>query len=203
MKKLLILITTCFFAIISIQAQSSEVEASTQLTKAEQFKTNNSFIKEELIYKDDIFSVKIKAKLFTDLKTGEQLAALEFSASTAVKVLSGGADAPLGYIDMDQIDDLLLALETILETHNNSSKKDNYSISYTSNGGIDVTFMTNFPGQTAPILLLRKKWHAIDDYGVLTAKYTESINIIPVSSLPKFISSIKEAQIIAQQSLNK
>ena len=46
----------------------------------------------------------------------EQLAALEFSASTAVKVLSGGADAPLGYIDMDQIDDLLLALETILET---------------------------------------------------------------------------------------
>ena len=42
MKKTFLLIVACFFAFATVQAQSSEVEATTQLTKAEQFKTKNS-----------------------------------------------------------------------------------------------------------------------------------------------------------------
>ena len=43
MKKTFLLIVACVFAFATVQAQSSEVEATTQQTKAEQFKQKNSF----------------------------------------------------------------------------------------------------------------------------------------------------------------
>ena len=49
MKKAFLLMVACAFAFVSAQAQSSEVEAFTQSTKAQQFKDKNSFIKETKI----------------------------------------------------------------------------------------------------------------------------------------------------------
>lgn len=203
MKKAFLLIVACTFAFVSANAQTSAVEAASQLTKAEQFKANNSFIKETEIYKFSETGVKVFAKLFTDLKSGEQLAALEFHPSTLVKALSGGLAQPLGYLDMDQVDDLLLALETITKEAANSDKKEKFTISYTAPGGIDVFYVTDFPGQPAPIVIFRKKWFAIDDYGVQTSVYSEGMSILPIKSLTGFISSLKEAQTIANQSLGK
>ena len=203
MKKAFLLIVACTFAFVSANAQTSAVEAASQLTKAEQFKANNSFIKETEIYKFSETGVKVFAKLFTDLKSGEQLAALEFHPSTLVKALSGGLAQPLGYLDMDQVDDLLLALETITKEAANSDKKEKFTISYTAPGGIDVFYVTDFPGQPAPIVIFRKKWFAIDDYGVQTSIYSEGMSILPIKSLTGFISSLKEAQTIANQSLGK
>lgn len=203
MKKSFLLIVACIFTFATAQAQSSEVEATTQLTKAEQFKQKNNFIKESEIYKFDQVGVKVLAKLFTDLQSGEQVVALEFHPSTLVKVLSGGVATPLGYLDMDQVDDLLLALETILNESNNSAKKDKYTISYTAPGGIDVFFTTDFPGQPAPVVMFRKKWFVIDNYGVQTSNYSEGYAMLPINFLSKLISSIKEAQAIAIQALNK
>ena len=54
MKKTFLLIVACVFAFATVQAQSSEVEATTQQTKAEQFKQKNSFIKEETLYHRDL-----------------------------------------------------------------------------------------------------------------------------------------------------
>lgn len=203
MKKAFLLMVACTFAFVSAYAQTSAVEAASQLTKAEQFKANNSFIKETEIYKFSETGVKVFAKLFTDLKSGEQLAALEFHPSTLVKALSGGLAQPLGYLDMDQVDDLLLALETISKEASNSDKKDKFTITYTAPGGIDVFYVTDFPGQPAPIVIFRKKWFAIDDYGVQTSVYSEGMSMLPIKSLTSFISSLKEAQTIANQSLGK
>lgn len=203
MKKAFLLIVVCTIASISAYAQTSAVEAASQLTKAEQFKANNSFIKETEIYKFSETGIKVFAKLFTDLKSGEQLAALEFHPSTLVKALSSGLAQPLGYLDMDQVDDLLFALETISKESSSSDKKDKFTITYTAPGGIDVFYVTDFPGQPAPIVIFRKKWFAIDDYGVQTSNYSEGMSILPIKSLTSFISSLKEAQTIANQSLGK
>lgn len=203
MKKAFLLIVACTFAFVSAYAQTSAVEAVSQLTKAEQFKAKNNFIKETEIYKFSEPGIKVFAKLFTDLKSGEQLAALEFHPSALVKALSGGLAQPLGYLDMDQVDDLLLALETISKEAANSDKKDKFTISYTAPGGIDVFYVTDFPGQPAPIVIFRKKWFALDDYGVQTSVYSEGMSILPIKSLTSFISSVKEAQTIAKQSLGK
>lgn len=203
MKKAFLLMVACTFAFVSAYAQISEVEASSQLTKAEQFKANNSFVKETEIYKFSETGIKVFAKLFTDLKSGEQLAALEFHPSTFVKAVSGGLAQPLGYLDMDQVDDLLLALETISKEAASSDKKEKFTISYTAPGGIDAFYITDFPGQPAPIVIFRKKWFAIDDYGVQTSVYSEGMSILPIKSLTSFIASLKEAQTIANQSLGK
>lgn len=203
MKKTFLLIIACVLVLVNAQAQSSEVEATSQLTKAEQFKLNNSFIKETEIYKYNKNNIQIFTKLFTDLKTGEQLVALEFHPSKLVKAItatSGLVAEPLGYVDMDQVDDLLLALETILNEYNNAAKNEKYTISYTAPGGIDVLF---FDDGGQPQVWFRKKWFKIDDYGMRTNVYSEGFVMVTIKVLPDVISSIKEAQMIAIQSLNK
>lgn len=204
MKKTILLIVACAFAFVSAFAQNSEVEALNQLTKAEQFKTDNSLVKEAVIYEfSSAAAVKVYAKLFTDLKNGEQITALEFHPSGLVKALSGGAALPLGYLDMDKVDDFILALEKMLEEHNNADKKDKFTVSYTAPGGIDAYYTTDFPGQPAPIVLFRKKWFTTNEYGVQTSIYSSAVAILPIKSLTNFISSLKEAQTIANQSLGK
>ena len=199
MKKAFLLIVACIFAFVNAQAQSSEVEAASQKTKVEEFKLKNSFIKEDHLYKHDGNGLKVIAKLITDLKTKEQIVALEFWPSTAMKVL-GGAMEPLGYLDMEHVDDFILALETILAETQKADKKDVFSITYTAPGGIDVSYMGDI---AAPILVFRKKWHTVNEYGVPTCVYTANPPAVALQGLPKLIAGLKEAQAIAQQSLGK
>ena len=198
MKKTFLLIVACVFAFATVQAQSSEVEATTQQTKAEQFKQKNSFVKEETIYRK-FSGVDVCTQLFTDLKSGEQLIAFLFYG-----VAFNGPKPQLGYLDFEEVDDLLLALETILNESNNSSKQDNYSISYTTPSGIDVYFTTeSFVGLSGHAIRFSKKWYVIDDYGILTSKYSQDSSIIPVKLLSNVIATIKEAKAIANQALAK
>ena len=197
MKKTFLLIVACVFAFATVQAQSSEVEATTQLTKAEEFKLNCSFIKETEIYKYEGLGLQILTKLFTDLKSNEQLVALEFCK------LFSGIPISLGYLDMDQADDLLFALENMLNMSSNSAKTDKFTISYTAPGGLDVYYDTNYPGYKVPMVILRKKRYKLDEYGVQTYIYSETSVMLSIEGLPKLISAIKEAQLIANQALAK
>ena len=210
MKKVILFIVACAFTCTGVQAQSSEVEVASQTTKAEQFKERSSLIKEAEIFKHTESGVKMYAKLFTDLNSGDQLAALEFYATAtlgekllAASVGVGMSDGALGYLDMDHIDDLLLVLEKILDESNRASKKDKYTISYTTPGGLDVFYATEFQNELTPVVLLRKKWFAVDDYGAQTANYSSIYSKTPIKKLPELIAAIKEAQAIANQSLKK
>lgn len=211
MKKTFLLIAACVFACASVQAQNSEVETAIQLTKAEQFKERNSLIKEAEIYKHVEGGVKMFAKLFTDLNSGDKLAALAFYSTATFEeklgsVMMGAgviSDQPLGYLDMDQVDDFLLVLERILDEDKKSAKKDKYTITYTTQGGIDICFTTGLKGELTPVVILRKKWFAIDDYGAQTANYSSTYCKLAIKELPKLISSIKEAQTIVNQSVIK
>ena len=203
MKKTFLLIVACVFAFTTVHAQSSEVEATTKLTKAEQFKAKSDFIMEDLIYKYQGQGVRLFAKLFIDLKTGEQLTALEFYPSAGQQLVNsmvGTVSKPLGYLDMDAIDDLLLALETIVEIDKTSNKQNEFSLTYMTPNGIDV-FFNRYEGNAYGTCTFRKKWYSIDDYGVQTAKYSEGWINITVSALPKLISSIREAQIVCEKEL--
>lgn len=206
MKKTILLIVACVITFATVRAQSSEVEATTKLTKAEQFKAKSDFIKEDLIYKYQGQGVRLFAKLFVDLKTGEQLTALEFYPSAGQQIMnsmiSGVVSEPLGYLDMDAIDDLLLALETIVEIDKTSNKQEEFSVTYITPSGIDV-FFNRFEGNAYGICTFRKKWYSIDDYGIQTAKYSEGWISILVSALPKLISSIREAQIVCEKELSE
>ena len=199
MKKVILLVVACVFALVSVHAQSSEVEAISQTTKTEQFKTNCSFLKETLIAEFQEAGVKILTILYTDLKTGNQLVGLEFYASNKAKELTGEVEH-LGYLDADQVGDFLFALETILNENENLDKKEQCSISYTAPGGIDAYY---YSLNGIKFVAFRKKWITTNQFGVQQYTYTQNPPFMSINKLAKLISSIKEAQIITEQYLNK
>lgn len=194
MKKAFLLVVACVFAFVSAQAQSSEVEAVSQTTKTEQFKTNCTFLKETLISEFKEAGVKVLTILYTNLKTGEQLVGLEFTST----LIGGGAH--LGYLDADQVNDFVLALETIVAETKNTDSKVQCAISYTAPGGIDVH---SYSLNGVQMVSFRKKWYSVNDFGVLQYTYTENPPFMGVNKLSKLISTIKESQTIAEQYLNK
>jgi hypothetical protein len=202
MKKSFLLIVLCVFVCLGAYAQKSDVEVASQLTKVEQFKTKNSFIKETEIYKVK-GDVKVYCKLFTDLKTDEKIAALEFVPSTAKLLLGTATTATLGYLDMDEVDDFVLALETIVNEFEKRDKKEQWTISYSAPGGIDVIAGPALPLLPANFVLFRKKWFKIDEYGQQTCVYSEGNVSTSINKLPEIIAGIKEAQQIANQALSK
>ena len=207
-------------------AQNSEIEAAMQETKAEQFLKENSFVREDQISSYVGKGIEVYAKIFTDLTSGQRIAALEFftqnqaAAGTAMNIAANLASdgkttqvvseeemapKPLGYLDMENVQDLITALENIVLTANNASKKDVFSISYTAPGGIDVYFsqgikdMWGIKGDAS--VIFRKKWYGINEYGVRSVQYTRTKGI-KIENIAKLIPIIKDAKIIAEKELN-
>lgn len=198
MKKAFLLVVACAFTFVSAQAQNSEVEAVSQMTKTEQFKTNCSFLKETIIEEFKEGGVRILTKLYTNLKTGDKLVGIEFQSYTT---LLNGVATPenLGYLDADQVNDFLLALETMLDETKKTRKKEQCEISYTAPGGIDAYTYWRDGEQ---YVCFRKKWITTNEFGVRKYTYTQNPPSMPINKLAKLISAIKEAQTITEQ-LNK
>ena len=199
MKKAFLLVVACAFTFVSAQAQSSEVEAVSQTTKTEQFKTNCSFLKETIIGEFREGGVQVLTILYTDLKTGNELVGLEFR-SYATLLNGVGIPESLGYLDADQVNDFLLALETMLDEAKNAGKKEQSAISYTAPSGIDAH---SYSLNGVQYVGFRKKWITTNEFGVRQYTYTQNPPFMTINKLAKLISSIKEAQTIAEQYLNK
>lgn len=226
MKKVFLAVALTTLLLCNANAQNSEFEAAMQETKAEQFLKENSFVREDQITSYVGKGLEVYAKIFTDLTSGKRIAALEFytqnqvAAGTAMNIAaslaSDGKSAqvvseedmaakPLGYLDMDNVQDLITALENIVLTANNASKKDVFSISYTAPGGIDVYFsqgikdMWGIKGDAS--VVFRKKWYGINEYGVRSVQYTRTKGI-KIENIAKLIPIIKDAKIIAEKELN-
>ena len=154
MKKAFLLLAMCTFMSVSAFAQSSEVEAVSQKTKTEEFKNSCSFLKETMIGEFKEGGVRIATILYTDLKTGNELVGMEFwSYGTLLNGVGLGEN--LGYLDADQVDDFLFALERIVEESNLNDKKDKCAIHYTTTSGIDVHY---YSLKGVQYVAFRKKW---------------------------------------------
>lgn len=224
MKKVFLAVAMTTLLLCNTNAQNSEIEAAMQETKAEHFLKEHSFVREDQITSYVGKGVEIYAKIFTDLTSGQRIAALEFftqnqaAAGTALNVMSGIAGGssnvvseeemapkPLGYLDMENVQDLITALENIVLTANNASKKDVFSISYTAPGGIDVYFsqgikdMWGIKGDAS--VIFRKKWYGINEFGVRSVQYTRTKGI-KIENIAKLIPIIKDAKMIAEKELN-
>lgn len=195
MKKAFILIVACTFAFVSANAQTSAVEAVSQTTKTEQFKNNCSFLKETVIGEFKEGGVRIVTMLYTDLKTGDELVGMEFMT---YGTLLNGIEAPenLGYLDFEQIDDLIFALERILEESKSTDKKDLCAIHYTTASGIDVHY---YSIKGAQYIGFRKRWLTTNEFGVQGYAYTQNPPFMSIGKLKNLISEIKESQTIGKQ----
>lgn len=201
MKKTFLVLATLLLSYMGANAQQSEVEIANQETKTEKFLKECNFVREDQITSYKGKGLEIYGKIFTDLKSGKQVAAIEFFVKR--KVFGQGEDLaakPLGYLDIEHADDLITALEQILAMANNASKKDAYSISYTAPGGIDVYFSQGIKlmvgAETDPMVYFRKKWYGINEYGTRSVHYVDTEGT-KVESLTKIIPVIKETKLIA------
>lgn len=224
MKKVFLAVALTTLLLCNANAQNSDVEIAMQETKTEKFLKECNFVREDQISSYVGKGLEVYGKIFTDLTTGKQIAALEFFtqnkrlAGTLANVgsaLLGGdgnvasaeemAPKPLGYLDMENVQDLLTVLEDIVTSAHNSSKKDIFSINYTAPGGIDVYFSQGIKDMWGvkgdAVVFFRKKWYGINEYGVRSVQYTRTEGI-KIENIAKLIPIIKDAKIIAEKELN-
>lgn len=221
MKKVFLAVALTTLLLCNTNAQNSDVEIAMQETKTEKFLKENGFVREDQITSYVGKGIEVYGKIFTDLRTGKQIAALEFFtqnqrlagtlANVGAALLGGSgnvaseeemAPRPLGYLDMENVQDLIAALEDIVTSANNSSKKDAFSISYTAPGGIDVYFSQGIKDiwgvKGDASVFFRKKWYGINEHGVRTVQYTRTEGI-KIENIAKLIPIIKDAQTIASK----
>ena len=200
MKKAFFLLTVCAFTFVSAFAQNSEVEVASQMTKTEQFKTSCTFLKETVIGQFKEGGIRIVTMLYTDLKTGDKLVGMEFqSYATLLNGITPGGEN-LGYLDIDQVDDFILALERIVEENKSDDKKDKCAIHYLTPSGIDVHY---YSIKGVQYIGFRKRWLTKNEFGVESYAYTQNPPVMSIGKLKDLISEIKESQTIAKQYFNK
>jgi hypothetical protein len=193
MKKVFLAVALTTLLLCNANAQNSDVEIAMQETKVEMFLKKCNFVKTDLVATFYSKGIEINAKVFTDIESGEKIGALDFWEKEA---------GLLGYLDIDQVSDLITALEHTMQVSNNSSKKDYFLIDYTAPGGINFTYGNHAAGisGTKPGLSLRKKWYSVNEYGIQSVSYSTT-GYIGIKRVAQLISTIKEAQITIEKDL--
>lgn len=198
--------------IVSAQAQNSNVEINQQVSKTEQFINSCSFYKTESFLELKDGGLYVTAMVITNLKTNAKIGTMFFQTKVDGKKLAAGITGTilgaqgsgqvlddagpksLGYLDMDEIDDLINALSRILEA--TKEKHDvPYVISYVTKSGIDVTY--NSESDKA---IFSRDWHSINRYGAPIEGTVISPEVSP-KLIAKTITTLEKAKTIINQNL--
>jgi hypothetical protein len=201
MKKLflsLVVLMICGFA--SAQNSATESKELYKETKAEKFLRESSLYREDTYIKlkeDGITAyVKVATNLITNQKIG--YCYFETEADKGALFLTGGvagAPEPLGYLDMEEIDDMILALNKILEDTKLKKDVKSYSISFTTESGINVYYDT-----IEKKVFYGKKWNYTNQYGV-ERTYTLWSPPASLRSLSKTVLMLEKAKKVINDNL--
>lgn len=202
MKKLLFVLVSALSLIFSVNAQNSAVEADAMnnVTKAEKFLKESTFYREDTYVEMEETGIRAWAKVATDLKTGKKIGYCYFMTESKLALAmftqgtEGGASQPLGYLDMDEIDDMIKALKKIVEITRTKSPND-YSINYITKSGIDVFYDSEEKKVT-----YSKEWSYVNQYGV-RGTYRITSPVASINAVKKTIAMLEQAKIIINQNL--
>ena len=134
MKKVLFFVVAGLFTLTATYAQNSsaEIEQIYEETKAEKFLRECHFYRTDTYIEMEESGIRAWAKVATNLETNQKIgfcyfmteskmagaiaASITASAVTGKSVtFEGTPSRPLGYLDMDEIDDMITALNKIVE----------------------------------------------------------------------------------------
>lgn len=107
--------------------------------------------------------------------------------AAATASVDDGKPRPLGYLDLDQVNSLVNALEEIV-AQSNQKTKFQYTIDYTAVGGINVVFDKE-EGET----VFRKVWYRTNAFGT-QERIVMSSEGISIKSVTKIIATLKDAK---------
>ena len=208
MKKNLLIIATCILFAGNVIAQNSAVEAALQFeTKAEKFIKACDFYKTTTYSDMEEDGLKIYAQVFENLKNHKKLGAIYFETESdkakaaMMAVLTGGATSaddgspkPLGYLDIDEVDDLLSALNAIV-AETKVKSKEKFTISYMTHGGINVVY--NKDNNECRYF---KEWNTVNKYGT-RVQYVVYSKAVSIKAVTKTITMLEKAKTIINQNL--
>lgn len=177
-------------------SQNSDVEVAEYEnkyeTKAELFINNCFYSKTETFNKAWQGDLNFYAKVTTNLITQEKVGYIFFETETGTY----GAASSLGYLDMDEVDDLLRALNGVLEVSKEKSEAKSYVINYVTHGGLDFTFYFDKNGK----IVISKEWNYINRYGTKVSSRVTNESM-STKDMVKFISELEKTRSIVLENL--
>ena len=214
MKKVLFFVVAGLFTLTATYAQNSsaEIEQIYEETKAEKFLRECHFYRTDTYIEMEESGIRAWAKVATNLETNQKIgfcyfmteskmagaiaASITASAVTGKSVtFEGTPSRPLGYLDMDEIDDMITALNKIVElTKEHNPNK--YTVSYITKSGIDI-FYDNEENK----VIYSKVWHYVNEYGVKGSYRISSPNAT-IKAVTKTITMLEKAKFIINHNLN-
>lgn len=190
MKKLFLFLTTLMVCgLINAQNSTAEVIENTKETKAEKFLRESNLYREDTYIKLWEDGIIAEAKVATDLITNKKIGYCYFETEDYES---------LGFLDLDEIDDMILALNKILEDTKVKKDVETYSIKFSTQSGINVEFGRARNG--AQKVFYSKEWYYINQYGVYK-KYTLTSQPVSLKSLAKTVEMLEKAKKIINDNL--
>lgn len=192
MRKIFVIVICCF-ATCGLFAQKHNTGESNKFkTDVENFINDCSYIKK--VYVDD-FKTKsciMEIILFIDKKTDKKLAGIHLKArDIGAEILTLGAAkggvADLGYLDVEEIDDVLLVLNDVVAEVKQKQKED-YELTYTSKSDLVVSYSSEFNR-----LDIKRIYSVVDEFGV-PISIERSTSDITVKEVEKLIKKLSDAQ---------
>lgn len=202
MKKILFILITTLTVMLPVRAQNSAVESEVleSQTKAEKFLKECSFYREDTFIEMEEEGLRAWAKVATNLVTNEKIGYCYFMTESKEALanftggLAGGSSQPLGYLDIDEIDDMINALRKIVDIASSNSSNE-YTVNYITKTGIDVRYDSKEKKVT-----YSKTWKYINQYGVESTSTISSPDA-SIKSIQKTISMLTKATIILNHNL--
>lgn len=204
MKKLFLFLTTLMVCgLINAQNSTAEVIENTKETKAEKFLRESSLYREDTYIKLEEDGVTAYVKVATDLITNKKIGYCYFEteADRATQFFTGGNDGhpePLGYLDMEQIDDMILAINKIIEESKIKKEVKNFQIKYTTKSGINIHYGRAINGGSS--VYYSKEWYYINQYGI-SRNITLTSPPASLQSLAKTVEMLEKAKKIINDNL--
>ncbi len=202
MKKTLFLIAAGIMMIATAHAQNSVVEAEQhqQETKAEKFLKECDFYRTDTYVEMEESGIRAWAKVTTNLVTNEKIGYCYFMTESkeALAMFTGGAaggsSKPLGYLDMDEIDDMIKALNKLVEISKQKNPNE-YSVDFITKAGINIHYNSEDNK-----VVYSKKWYYVNEYGV-KGYYTIYSPTASIKAVTKTITMLEKAKTIINQNL--
>lgn len=203
MKNKLILLSALLFAALCVSAQNTSLEENLakirkDSTQMEKFINECDFYTSECFFRSNnsdkyCGGLYIEGIVYRDLVENKKIGGLKIWTDNK-------QDVYLGYLDFDEMDDLIVALRKMIDEasakHYGEKGKSTYQIYYITRGGIDVVGSLDFNYFT---VVLSKKWSYLNSTGNWEWVRVTS-NERPLKEISKLIQGIEKAkEIIAKE----
>lgn len=212
MKKYLMIIAASLFLMNNALAQNSTVEAIEYDTEAEKFINEVSFLRVDTYLEMEEDGIEAWARVATDLTSNKKIgycyfmteskqagaawAAIGSAIATkgAASYSYDGSSKPLGYLDMNQLDDMITALNSIVAI-TKTKTPNKYTLTFNTVNGITITYNSEENN-----VVYSKKWYYINEYGVKTSFWVTSPSA-SMKAVTEAIKMLEKAKTIINQNL--